>query len=152
MSDRKRMLASAGPRLALIAESFAQLSGQNLVDPGSDLETAMWQAPRAIVAHGTEAVPRIFYGNRQTLELFAMNAEQFIGLPSQNSVEPALREERASLFSRLEHEDIIANYSGVRIAADGRRFRIERAFVWNILDSDGNHHGQAATFADWNYL
>jgi len=148
MDDRLTMQACAGERLELIAQSFARLAGRPLVAPGEDL----WDAPRAIVAHGTQDPPRFFYANRLALELFAMPAQQIIGLPSHESAEPALREERAAMLARLASRDLIDDYSGVRIAADGRRFRIERASVWNLVDEHGRHHGQAATFSEWRFL
>jgi hypothetical protein len=150
--DRAAMRASAGPRLALIAESFARLAGHALVDVATEeLERAMWRAPRVIVAHGTEAQPRFFYGNRAALDLFEMRAAEFIGLPSDRSAEPAAREARAKMLAALERDDQIDDYTGVRIAASGRRFEITRAQVWNLVDERGTRHGQAATFADWRY-
>jgi hypothetical protein len=149
--DRIAMRASAGDRLALIAESFARLAGRTLVGPGP-LEEALWQEPRAIVAHGTEPEPLFFYGNRLALSLFAMRAADFIGLPSHRSAEPALRGERAAMLARLDRDQMIDDYAGVRIAADGRRFRIGHAHVWNLADEGGRRHGQAATFADWTFL
>jgi hypothetical protein len=145
------MRASAGERLALIAESFARLAGRPLVGAGP-LELTLWEARRAIVAHGTEPEPLFFYGNRAALSLFAMRAADFIGLPSRRSAEAALRGERAAMLARLDRYQMIDDYSGVRIAADGRRFRIERAHVWNLIDGSGTRHGQAATFAEWTLL
>jgi hypothetical protein len=152
-SDRVAMQASAGERLASIAGSFARLAGRHLVEssPGG-LERALWDAPRAIVAHGTEAEPLFFYGNRIALELFAMTAAEFIGLPSHSSAEPALREARARMLAGLEQGGIVEGYSGVRIAADGRRFAISGATVWNLIDESGGRLGQAATFAQWRFL
>ncbi|WP_295386086.1 MEKHLA domain-containing protein [uncultured Thiodictyon sp.] len=46
----------------------------------------------------------------------------------------------------------INDYSGVRVAASGRRFMIENACVWNLADAGGGYRGQAATFAHWRYL
>jgi hypothetical protein len=152
-SDRRAMEASAGARLALIAASFERLAGRSLVEasPGA-IEQALWEAPRAIVAHGTEPEPRFFYGNRIALELFAMTAAELIGLPSHRSAEPALRESRARMLARLAQDDIVDDYAGVRIAASGRRFAISHAQVWNIVDEHGGRHGQAATFAEWQLL
>lgn len=147
------MRDSAGARLQVIAESFARLTGQPLVAAAADdLERALWDAPRAIVAHGIEAEPRFFYGNRAALALFAMRAEDFIGLPSYRSAEPALREERAAMLARLERDQVVDDYAGVRIATNGRRFAIGPAHVWNLLDTHGTRHGQAATFAQWRFL
>ena len=152
-SDRSAMQASAGERLALIADSFERLAGRPLVEPSADgIEQAMWLAPRAIVAHGTEAEPLFFYGNRIALELFAMTAAEFIGLPSSRSAEPALRQERARMLEGLARGDIVEDYASVRIAANGRRFAISHAQVWNLVDPRGGRHGQAATFAEWRFL
>ena len=151
--DRSAMRASAGDRLALIAASFARLAGRPLVEETpSGIEEAMWVAPHAIVAHGTEAEPRFFYGNRVALEVFAMSASQFVGLPSDRSAEPALREERAKMLAGLGGAGIVHGYSGVRIAADGRRFAISGANVWNLVDETGTCHGHAATFVAWQFL
>jgi hypothetical protein len=152
-TDRLAMRASADARLAIIAASFERLAGRALIEPSLDgIEQAMWDAPRAIVAHGTEAEPLFFYGNRVALELFAMTATEFIGLPSHRSAEPALREARARMLAALEKSGIVEGYSGLRIAADGRRFMISRATVWNLVDEHGGRHGQAATFAEWRFL
>jgi hypothetical protein len=148
MTDRKRMEASAGSRLALIAESFERLMGSPLVPRGADL----WSMPRALAAHGTEEVPLFFFANALALELFALPADRFIGMPSHESAEPSLRAERAAMLARLERDDVVTDYSGVRLAANGRRFRIERATIWNLLDERGIRHGQAATFAEWTPL
>src|SRR5688500_5000274 len=128
------MAASAGPRLALIAESFARLAGRSLVGAASgELEAALWQARHALGAHGTEPEPQFFYGNRLALELFEMRAAEFIGLPSHRSAEPARRDERARMLARLEQDDLIGDYAGVRLAASGRRFEISGACVWNLV-------------------
>ncbi|MDQ6733057.1 MAG: MEKHLA domain-containing protein, partial [Nitrospirota bacterium] len=41
---------------------------------------------------------------------------------------------------------------GVRISKTGRRFLVEQALVWNVLDVDGKMVGQAATFSQWKRL
>lgn len=137
------------PRLALIAESYQRLLGQALLPPGGDLAESMWLAPRVIVAHGTEADPVFFYGNRMALTAFDMSFAEFTRLPSRFSAEPLAREERARLLARVSRDGYIDDYAGVRISASGQRFRIEQAVVWNLVDAAGKHHGQAATFAGW---
>ena len=109
-------------------------------------------APAAIVAHGTQEVPLFFYGNRSALSLFRMSADQFIGLPSYRSAEAALREERAAMLARLDAADVVTGYKGVRVAADGTRFRIKDAVIWNLVDERGQRHGQAAWFDAWEWL
>jgi hypothetical protein len=112
----------------------------------------LWNAPRAIVAHGTEADPIFFYGNRLALELFEMSFEDFTRLPSRYSAEPLERDARARLLERVARQGYVDDYSGVRIAASGKRFMIEAATVWNLIDEAGNHCGQAAAFSNWRML
>ncbi|MEO5705634.1 MAG: MEKHLA domain-containing protein [Alteraurantiacibacter sp.] len=147
MDDRAWMERSAGTRLALLAESFLRLTGRPLV-PNGDL----WNAPAAILAHGTEDPPRFFYGNARTLDLFRMSAADFLGRPSHTSAEEADRDERAHMFAKLEADDVVTGYKGVRIAADGTRFRIEDVVIWNLIDEHGQRHGQAAWFDKWTML
>lgn len=139
-------------RLLLIAASYQRLTGRKLVAGSGDPASELWLAPQVIVAHGTEADPVFFYGNRLALQVFAMDFAAFTRLPSRYSAEPLAREERARLLERVTRDGFIDDYSGVRIAADGRRFRIEQATVWNLIDAEGRHHGQAATFSHWQPL
>ena len=134
-------------KLALLAGSFERLTGKRLVDnPSSD---GLWNAPRVIVAHGTEADPVFFYGNRMALQAFDMDFSEFTRLPSRYSAEAVNREERFRLLARVSRDGFIDDYSGVRISATGRRFRIEQAVVWNLVDAEGIIQGQAATFERW---
>lgn len=137
---------AARARIALIAESFARLLGRPLVSD-NDPVNALWQAPFAVVAHGTEADPRFFFGNRAALAAFETDLAKFIGMPSRLSAEAPQREERQRLLDRVSASGFIDDYAGVRISAKGRRFRIEGAVVWNLIDAEGTRHGQAATFA-----
>ena len=56
------------------------------------------------------------------------------------------------MLERVSRDGFIDDYAGVRISASGKRFRIERAVVWNLVDPAGGHHGQAATFSHWQPL
>lgn len=134
------------PRIALIAQSFGRLLGRSLVDPTDDIVDALWHAPRVIVAHGTGADPVFFFANRAALAAFECDVDAFTRMPSRLSAEAPLREERQALLDRVTRDGFIDDYAGVRISALGRRFRIERAIVWNLVDAAGQLHGQAATF------
>jgi len=136
----------------LILSSYARLTGRALAAPANDPLEALWEAPRAIVAHGIEADPIFFFGNRIALARFEMTPEQFSRTPSRLSAEPLMREERQALLERVTRHGFIDDYAGVRISASGRRFRIEAATVWNLVDGDGAIHGQAATFDRWTDL
>ena len=140
------------PRLPLIADSYRRRTGRSLVRAGDDLAAALWWAPRVVVAHGVEDDPVFFYGNRRALELFELDFAAFTRLPSRYSAEPLARSERARLLRRVDRDGFIDDYAGVRISSTGRRFRIEQATVWNLVDDAGRNQGQAATFDRWTFL
>jgi hypothetical protein len=72
--------------------------------------------------------------------------------PSRKTAEPINRAEREKLLTRTRHNGYIDDYSGVRISKTGKRFKIDRAIIWNISDALGQYCGQAATFDTWQFL
>jgi len=139
----------------LLISSYRQLTGCDLLDPGiSSLEQgrALYEAPFVVASHGTETDPVFNYANRAALALFETGWNDFTSIPSRLSAEPMEREERARLLDRVNREGFIDDYSGVRITSTGRRFRIRRATVWNVVDEHGVYRGQAVMFQDWEYL
>jgi hypothetical protein len=139
-------------RLALLARSHLRLTGRALVPEGGDLVQALWTAPHVIVAHGTQADPVFFFGNRAALARFETDWATFTAMSSRLSAEPMLRAQRQALLDRVARDGFIADYAGIRIAVTGRRFRIEGATVWMLIDSAGAVHGQAAAFDRWTAL
>jgi hypothetical protein len=132
-------------RLSLLAASYERLAGTALVG-GPALAEALWRHPAAIVAHDAADDPTFFFGNRAALIAFEMDFAGFTGLRSRLSAEPGLRAEREALLARVSATGIIRDYAGIRISATGRRFRIDRAVVWNLIDETGIRQGQAAMF------
>ncbi len=137
--------------LRLIVESYQRLTGKPLIpivpSDAVELRAALWTAPYAIVAHGTEDDPIFFYGNRAALQWFEMTAEEFAQLPSRLSAELLAQEARVKLLEKVAQQGYVDGYSGMRIAKSGRRFMITDATVWNLLDETGQYHGQAAIFS-----
>jgi hypothetical protein len=139
----------------LLAESYRRWMGRDLIPPAPDAvdrARALFEAPFAVVSHGTEGDPVFNYGNRTALRLFEMTWEEFTRLPSRLSAEPVHRDERQRLMDEVARNGFISDYRGVRISKNGKRFFIEQAIVWNLLDDDGALRGQAAMFSDWRYL
>jgi hypothetical protein len=152
MSTSPQINVPSDQQLQLIVDSYARLTGRALVAGSGDVRDALWNSAAVIVAHGTEPDPIFFYGNAMALALFEMDFESFTRMPSRLSAEPLLREARADLLRRVSRDGFIEDYSGVRIASSGKRFWIERAVVWNLIDANGECHGQAATFGQWTPL
>lgn len=138
-----------------LIESYRRATGREMVDSGgtsAEQARALFEAPYVVASHGTEADPVFNYGNRSALVLFEMTWEQFTAMPSRLSAEPVAQEERARLLARVASAGFIDDYQGVRIARSGRRFMIQRATVWNVVNGEGTPCGQAVTFREWRYL
>jgi PAS domain-containing protein len=140
----------------LILANFRRHFGRDLVEiPDSSLAVEiLFEAPRVVLsALGSFGSDNLFnYANRAGLELFAYSWDELIGRPSSASAEPVHRDERRLLLDEVGKHGFIENYSGIRISKHGRRFRINRATVFNLLDENEIYVGQAATFADWEPL
>lgn len=142
---------SVSDHLELLVKSYEELTGRILIkyDQLDTLPKLFDQAEFALVSHGTEEDPVFNYGNRCALELFEMSFEELTNLPSRKSAELPNREERARLLAEVTAKGYIENYSGVRISATGKRFQIEEATVWNLINAKGDYCGQAAVFSKW---
>lgn len=139
----------------LIRVSLRRLTGKELCDPAlSDTEAARWifEAPCIVASHDTAADPVFNYANRAALDLFEMTWTEFTTLPSRKSAELPDRAERARLLAEVTAKGFIHDYSGLRIAKSGRRFRIANATVWNLAVDDGTPRGQAVMFDQWRYV
>ena len=139
----------------MLLDSFTRLLGRDLIPrDASPVEQArrLFESPFVVVSHGTEADPVLNYGNAAALALWEMDWAAFVQTPSRLTAEPVHRDERARLLERTSRDGYVDDYSGIRISQSGRRFRIEQAIVWNLVDAAGTHRGQAATFDRWTPL
>lgn len=140
----------------LILRNYRGLLGRDLVLKGEteDGAHALFEAPFVVLsALGPFGSDHIFnYANRRALELFEYSWNELIGKPSSLSAEPVHRDERRRLLDEVGKHGYIENYSGIRISQSRRRFRIKQATVFNLLDESGSYVGQAATFADYEYV
>jgi hypothetical protein len=139
----------------ILARSLKHWTGRDLL-PGNfsppELAEKIFHAPFVLVSHGTEADPILNYGNAAALALWKMSWEELTRTPSRLTAEAPNREERAKLLATVTRCGFIDDYSGVRISKSGRRFKISRATVWNLLSDDNQPCGQAAMFAQWEFL
>jgi hypothetical protein len=139
----------------LLRRSLRRWTGRDLAEPGqtpTEAARMIWEAPFVVLSHGQGPDPILCYGNRAALELFELSWLELTRLPSRLTAEAPDRDERARLLSRVRDWGYIDDYAGVRVSRGGRRFRIEAATVWNLIEPDGLVVGQAATFATWRPL
>ncbi|QDU74680.1 MEKHLA domain protein [Bremerella volcania] len=141
--------------LQILLDSYCQLLGDQLVPrSGSAEEDArrVFEAPFVVVSHTASRDPILNFGNQAALRLWKIDVETLLQTPSRMTAEPMHRDERAQLLERTTRDGYVDDYQGIRIATTGRRFRIEKAIVWNLRDAAGTYVGQAATFDQWTFL
>jgi hypothetical protein len=139
----------------MLLDSFARLLGRDLAPRDAspaDQARRLFDSPFVVVSHGTEADPVLNYGNATALRLWEMDWAAFVQTPSRLTAEPLHRDERARLLERTRRDGYVDDYAGIRISQSGRRFQIEQAIVWNLVDDAGHLRGQAATFDRWTPL
>jgi hypothetical protein len=138
-----------------LLDSYRHWIGRELIERNGDLECqarALFESPVVVVSHGMEADPVLNYGNRTALGLWEMTWDQLTATPSRLTAEPVNRAEREGMLEQARVRGFIDTYRGVRISGTGRRFLVENALIWNVLDSEYQRIGQAATFSHWTWL
>lgn len=138
-----------------LACSLKKWTGRDLLAENvsaAELAEKIFHAPFILVSHGTEADPVLNYGNQAALNLWEMSWDEFTRTPSRLTAEAPNRAERARLLEGVTRRGFIDDYAGVRVSKTGRRFKIFRATVWNLISEDGRPCGQAAMFAHWEFL
>ena len=139
----------------LLITSYEKATGRKLLDPepppGKEAE-ALFEAPFALLSHGTEPDPILQYGNRTALRLWEMDWDAFTSMPSRLTAEQAERDERERLLNDARTKGYSDGYRGVRISAGGRRFEIIDAVIWSVVDENGVYRGQAAMIPRWTFL
>lgn len=138
-----------------LLDSYQRLTGRALhtgPEIGAARARAVFEADFALLSHGLESDPLFNYGNRTAMALFELDWDRFVGTPSRESAETDQQSKREVFMQTVRRQGFVDDYSGVRVSATGRRFVIEQATVWNVIDADGTLHGQAATFPRWRSL
>ncbi|MDX2226045.1 MAG: MEKHLA domain-containing protein [Verrucomicrobiae bacterium] len=140
-----------------LLESYRHWLGKPLLvlpEMATDSQTvsAVFFAPFVLVSGGTEPDQILNYANRRALDLWEYSWDEMTRTPSRLTAEPMHREARARFLEEVRTNGFIENYEGIRISKSGRRFRIEQATVWNLLDDAGHYAGQAAMFEKFSPL
>ena len=139
----------------LLLNSYRRWIGRELLervgDSGYQAHT-LFQSPFAVVSHGMEEDPLLNYGNQVALELWELTRDQLVKTPSRLTAEPVNRAEREWMLEQARTRGYLDTYRGVRISSTGRRFLVENALIWNVVDAEGQRVGQAATFSQWTWL
>ena len=146
-----------------LLDSYAFWLKRELIDRTGTLEAQserLYFAPFVVASHTNPSTgsgqaaedPILNYGNRQALALWEGTWEEFTTTPSRLTAESVNQPERARMLEQVATHGFITDYQGIRISRTGRRFLVQQATVWNILDDHGTIQGQAATFSQWQPL
>ncbi len=112
----------------------------------------LFDSPFVMVSHGLQDDPILNYGNRAALVLWETTWDELTRTPSRLTAEPLNQVERAQMLQLASQQGFIDDYRGIRISKTGKRFFVEGATVWNVVDSQGRQLGQAATFSQWIFV
>jgi len=132
----------------LLAESYESLTKKKLIE-SSNISYDLYYAPFVLVSHGTEPDPIFRYANLKAQELWGLDWDNFLQMPSRLTVKPDEAAKRQQLLDEAASKGYVDNYSGIRITKEGRRFIIENVTLWNVIDSNNIKHGQAAVIYNW---
>ncbi len=136
-----------------LLDSYRRWVGKELIERAGDARRqarTLFEASFIVVSHGVELDPILNYGNQAALSLWELSWDRFIKTPSRLTTEPGNRAEREWMLEHAKINGYFDGYRGVRISSTGRRFLVERALIWNVIDSAGTPIGQAATFSQWS--
>jgi hypothetical protein len=139
----------------LLLNSFRHWTTRELLERVGDPDCQahkLFRSPFVVVSHGMEEDPLLNYGNQVALELWVLTWEQLVKTPSRLTAELTNRAEREWMLEQARTRGYLDTYRGVRISSTGRRFLVENALIWNVVDAKGQRVGQAATFSQWTWL
>lgn len=139
----------------LILSSYTRWTGKILCredQPDEALVREIFFAPFVVASTGTEADPVLNYGNHKALNLWELDWSAFTKTPGRHTAEAMEREDRARFLEKVRKNGYVDDYRGIRISSTGRRFEIQQAIVWNLMDPQGHFAGQAVTFQNFHYL
>lgn len=123
----------------LIVASYEHCVGEVLCAPEQ-----LYECAPVVLCHDRSADPLLVYVNLAAQRLWERRWEDFVGRPSRITAPEQARAERATA---LAADGVVRGYSGLRVSATGRLFRIADATVWPVRDHAGRRVGQAAMFS-----
>ena len=138
----------------LMLSSHQRLVGRSLFarSPGETddaLARRLYTAHFGLLSHDDRPDPCFDYANLVAQQLFERSWDELVGMPSRLSAEAPERAEREQFLACVTADGYVDDYAGIRVAKSGRRFRILRATVWNLVDPAGRRIGQAAAIPAW---
>jgi hypothetical protein len=138
-----------------MSQSYTHWTGRNIIFPeaeGYALAERLYHAPFVLLSHDGKIDPMFRYANLSAQRLWSRSWDDFTLLPSRLSADAHEREERQRLLDKVNEKGYVDDYQGIRVTSDGKRFKIRRCTVWNVMDMRNRVIGQAAMFDRWEWI
>ncbi|MES2308105.1 MAG: MEKHLA domain-containing protein [Verrucomicrobiota bacterium] len=137
---------------SLLAKTYFRYFNEPLLKNAPPTFQNLFEFPFILLSHGIQADPVLNFGSRRALQLWELTWDELTQMPSRLTAEPMEREARSQFMETVRRQGFVENYEGIRVSKSGRRFKIQNAKVWNLIDPQNIHHGQAAYFETWTDL
>ena len=139
----------------LLLDSYRHWMKQELIDRGvtfSEQSHQLFESSFVVVSHGMQNDPILNYGNRTALALWEMSWEELTSTRHASPPNLPIRKNVPRCFNGQHNMDSLMIIEESAFQRPGKRFLVERAIVWNVVDDQGQKQGQAATFSKWSFL
>ena len=138
-----------------LLDSYEMFVKQDLIERSGDMKTdfeIINNSNFIVVSHNGATDPILNFGNKSALILWELSWEDFTNTPSRKTAELDLREKRQEMLLIAEKNGFFNDYEGIRVSSSGKRFKIKKAVIWNVVNGTGDKIGQAATFSNITFL
>ncbi|MFT5206915.1 MAG: hypothetical protein ACI9CF_000656 [Candidatus Omnitrophota bacterium] len=139
----------------LILDNYKKCFGHELIPTQKnalDLALQLSKAPVPCMSSNNASNPLLNYANERALGLWELSWDELVHMPGNQTAEPGDRNARQQFLDKVREQGFVDDYAGIRISSSGRLFKIKNAKVWNLLGSNEEYLGQAATFKQWEYI
>lgn len=108
-----------------------------------DLSLKLYHAPFLVFSIDSLETPKYNYLNYRAQQTFEINRQNLNDFYLKDSVPEQLHNNLLGFTKHICETGKFANYNGVRMSKSGNQFRLNNAYVWSLLASDGTYKGVA---------
>ena len=113
-----------------------------------ELGKGIFEAEFCLLSSDLSADPILNYGNQKAIDLWEMPWEELTSTRSRDTAKSDNQSDRDELMRRVNENNFVTGYSGMRVSKTGREFFIKDVTIWNLFADDGAPYGRAAWFKD----
>lgn len=138
--------------VAMLLDNLKRLTGFDLAGTynisDDELGKRVFEADFYLLSNDASKDAILNYANKKALDLWEMTWEGLTQTPARLTAKLDNRQKRDDAMRRVNENNFIEGYSGVRISKSGKEFLIKDVAIWNLFTKDGKPCGRAAWFKD----